>query len=114
MARTLVDWVVRLQRWPIAVVGEFLGTRTDKDPQARAARRWLRRLLMTQAEQLALFSLLVDKGVIERKEYEAALQRAAQQLCIELEETFPGMKARDDGVSMLMPEAFHTTKDWPA
>lgn len=106
------DWVVRLQRWPIGVVGEFTGTRTDKDPQARAARRWIRRLLMTQAEQLATFSLLMDKGVFTRAEYEAALQRAAQTLCLELEEQFPGIKSHDHGVS-IDRRAVETMKDWP-
>lgn len=111
--RNVPNWVVRLQRWPIGVVGEFLGSRTDTDPRAHAGRRWIRRLLMTQAEQLAIFSLLMDKNVITREEYERALQRAAQTLCRELEADFPGITAIDVGVSIDPQTAYETMKDWP-
>lgn len=111
--RNVPDWVVRLQRWPIGLIGEFTGTRTDKDPQARAARRWIRRLLMTQAEQLATFSLLMDKGVFTKEEYLDAFQKAARTLCMELEGQFPGLKARDDGISIDIAKAHETMKDWP-
>lgn len=110
--RTIPDWVVRLLGWPIGVVGEFLGTRTDRDPQARAARRWLRQLLMTRAEQLATLGLLMDKGVFTREEYEIALQRAAQTLCQELQDQFPGIVANDYGVTVSR-DAMETMKDWP-
>ena len=106
------DWMVRLQRWPIGLVGEFLGTRLKSDPQARAARRWLRKLLKTDAECLALGGILMDKGLITREEYEAAVQIAARGICLELEREFPGIVARDDGVA-IGPEFIKTGKDWP-
>lgn len=105
-------WTVRLQRWPFGVVGEFLGKRSSVDPQGRAARRWIRRLLNTQAEQLALTAVLMDKGLFSPEEYERALQRAARQLCRELEEAFPGIKADENGVT-IDREAIETMKDWP-
>lgn len=109
---TTPDWMVRLQRWPIGVIGEFTGTRSDKDPQARAARRWLRRLLMTQAEQLAIFAVLMDKGLVTKQEYQDALQNAAHTLCVELEAEFPGLAARDNGVD-IDKRFIETAKDWP-
>lgn len=107
------DWVVRLQRWPVGVTGEFLGTVLETNPRAKAAKRWLRRLFMTQAEQLAIFTVLMGKGIITQDEYEQALQRAAHILCEELEAEFPGIVSRDDGVSIDIQKAYAYMKDWP-
>ena len=108
-----IDWINRLDRWPMALVGRLLGTVIPDTPKAKGVREHLRELLRHRAELNTIAGLLREKGVITQEEYTARLQEESRWYCDQLEKQFPGFRATDIGVDIDIPQAYKTTRGWP-
>ncbi len=108
-----IDWINRLGKWRMVLVGRLLGTRPDTDPQTIGYRKLIDQLHMRDLECAALLGLLIDKGVLTSEEVTIQMQRAARERCEKYEREFPGFTATDVGISVDVAKAAETTKGWP-
>jgi hypothetical protein len=90
----------RVAKWRTLFTGWQLGTRPKGEPESDAVRDHREVTILLRVEGSALIELLVRKGVITAKEWEAALEREANQLNSDYERRFPGVTAADHGLVM--------------
>jgi len=88
-----------LGKWRKLLAGWQLGTRSDTDPEAAAVRDHREVTLILRAEVNALAALLMKKGVFTEEEFYAIVELSAGQLCLDLEERFPGVTASSTGLT---------------
>lgn len=100
----------RLAKWRNILAGWQLGTRPTGDAECDAVRDTRELLLLLRAEQSAIVSLLIDKGVFTEAEWDAEVVTAADGLSESYERRFPGFTATDVGLEMRMPLAGETMK----
>jgi len=108
--RTLIDALNKLCKWRKFYASWQLGTRPKGDGELRALTHHLELSILLRAEVSAMISLLVAKGVFTQDEWHAALEAEAKMLDHQYEETFPGWRSTQDGLSMKMPEAGETMR----
>lgn len=100
----------RLAKWRNILAGWQLGTRAKGDPECDAVRDTRELLLLLRAEQNALVTLLVEKGVFSIDEWDAQVATEADLLSKSYEKRFPGYVATDVGLEMTMPDAAETMR----
>ncbi len=89
-----------LAKWRTLFTGWQLGTRPKGDPEGDAVRDHREATIVLRAEMSALTALLVDKGIIARDDWLAALEREATQLNADYERKFPGVTASETGLTI--------------
>lgn len=89
-----------LAKWRVLFTGWQLGTRPKGDPEGDAVRDHREVTILLRAEVSALTGLLLDKGAFTADEWQAALEREANQLNKDYEKKFPGVTASMDGLHM--------------
>lgn len=90
----------RVTKWRVLFTGWQLGTRAKGDPEGDAVRDHRELTILLRVEVSALVGLLMRKGVITETEYDAALEREANQLDKDYQRRFPGVRATDDGLEI--------------
>jgi hypothetical protein len=110
--RTGWDALNRLAKWRTVFAGWQLGTRAKGDPESDAVRDHREATLLMRAELSALASLLIEKKVFTREEFDAACIVEADHLNDALAARFPGITATEYGLR-IEPEAAAYMKDWP-
>ena len=90
----------RVAKWRVLFTGWQLGTRPKGDPEGDAVRDHREVTIMLRVESSALTGLLMRKGLITSKEFEAALEREANDLAADYSRKFPGVVAKDWGLEM--------------
>jgi hypothetical protein len=100
----------RLCKWRTVLAGWHLGTKAAHEPGVAAMRDLQDFRLVVRAEVTALTALLIDKGVFTVAEYQAALAREAVELEQEMQRSFPGYRATDDGISITPDVAEETNR----
>jgi hypothetical protein len=101
----------RLAKWRAFFTGWQLGTRLKGDPEGDAVRDHREATLLHRVELSTLASLLVAKGVFTLDEFMAAMESEAEQLELDLQKRFPGIRATDSGLVM-DARAVATMKGW--
>jgi len=86
-------------KWRVLFTGWQLGTRAKGDPEGDAVRDHRELSILLRVEGSALVGLLLRKGVITEAEWQAALEREANQLSRDYERRFPGVTAHKDGLT---------------
>jgi hypothetical protein len=66
--------------------------------------------ILLRAEVSALTGLLIEKGVFTAREFTEAMIIECQQLMSDYEQTYPGIKAEEDGLEYSMPLAAETLR----
>jgi hypothetical protein len=102
----------RLAKWRSVFAGWQLGTRADTDPECQAVRDHREVTILLRAEVSALTCLLAEKGILTGEEWDAALEREADQLSADYANRFPGMEATDHGIAYDLARARETMKGW--
>ena len=90
----------RVAKWRSLFAGWQLGTRPKGDPESDAVRDHREITILLRVEGSALTGLLIRKGLITGKEWEAALEREANELSKDYARRFPGVTAADHGLVM--------------
>ena len=103
----------RLAKWRSVFAGRWLGTRTLTDPEAIAVRDVAEKYLILRVEVTALSVLLQDRGIITTEQFQNQIITECDYLQAQLERSFPGFKATDDGMHIDTAKAVETTKGWP-
>ena len=103
----------KLGKWRSILCGWFMGTRSDKDEQAKAYKDLIERSLIMRAELTGLTRLLVGKGLIEEWELLHWVAEEAAELEKMLEKQFPGYKASALGMDIDVRVAAQTSLHWP-
>ena len=101
-----------LTKWRVLFTGWQLGTRAKGDPEGDAVRDHREVTILLRVEQSALVGLLLRKGVITETEFQAALEREANQLTHAYEQRFPGVTAHEDGLTIDLLRAHAWMKNW--
>lgn len=94
----MTDALEKLGKWRTLLTGWHLGSKTMFDPGVPAMRDLMDRVQMLRAENTAIVSLLMDKGVFTQSEWDERLDLAAAQLDGMMELLFPGFRTSDFGV----------------
>ena len=102
----------RLAKWRSIFAGWQLGTRAKDDPECEAVRDHREATIIMRAEVNALTRLLIEKNVCTLDEVQEAFKEEADALSKSYEETFPGMKATDTGISIDPAVARETMRNW--
>ena len=102
----------RLGKWRALLAGWQVGSRPKGDPECDAIRDHREATLLLRAELTAVIHLLIERKVFTQKQFEAAVEREADFLCMQLESRFPGIRATDDGLSIDPVRATETMKGW--
>lgn len=102
----------RLAKWRAVFAGWQLGTRATGDPESDAVRDHREATLLIRAELSAVVSLLIEKKVFTREEFDASCAVEADHLNDALAARFPGIVATDEGLR-ISTEAVAYMKDWP-
>lgn len=100
----------RLAKWRTFFTGWQLGTRPKGDPESDAVRDAVDARLILRVEVNAITALLIQKGVVTVEEYERAVETEAKAMCRMLEDRFPGVRATDEGIEIMVPEGAETIK----
>jgi hypothetical protein len=103
----------RLCKWRSVFAGWQLGTRDQEDPECQAVKDHRELSMLLRAEVSALVATLVQKGVFTVDEFNTNLEKEAVTMDVENEQRFPGFSSIAQGISMSMPEAAETMKNWP-
>jgi hypothetical protein len=101
----------RLAKWRGVFAGWQLGTRPKGDPESDAIRDHREVTILMRCELNAFAALLIEAGVITAEQWEAALEREADLLCMAYEARFPGIRAVDEGL-VYDGRAIETMKGW--
>jgi hypothetical protein len=101
-----------LAKWRSVFTGRILGTR-GRDPQTQGFRDLFEKLLILRVEVSALSQLLDAKGIISFDEYMKQVTVESDLLTKALAEQFPGMEAKEYGISYDLEKAQETMKGWP-
>ena len=88
----------RLCKWRSVLAGQHVGTKPAADPETKAFRDLYDKLLILRAENSALVSLLLSKGVVTMDELAAQTAIEADVLEQAYEEKFPGVRATSQGL----------------
>lgn len=99
-------------KWRALLTGWQLGTRPKGDPEGDAVRDHREATILLRAEANALVSLLQRKGIITVAEFDAAIERAANQLSHDYEARWPGVTATEDGLVINPQRANEWMKGW--
>lgn len=110
MSKT-IDWVNRAAKWRSVFAGWQLGTRSKEDPECCAVRDHREGTIIQRIELSAAVTLLVEKGIITKEEFEKQMHIEAEHLCGAYERSFPGMVAVDDGMQFDV-RAVDTMRNW--
>jgi hypothetical protein len=108
--RSVFEALNKVARWRKFFASWQLGTRLDTDGEYRAVADQRELLILLRVEVTALTDLLMKKGLINQKEFQAALEREARTLDKDYERSYPGFSTTQDGLRMQMPEAYETTR----
>jgi hypothetical protein len=100
----------RLCKWRSILTGWHIGTQGPHVPGVQAMRDLQDFRLITRAELTALTWLLMEKGIITKAEWEAAVGREANELERMLQQKFPGYRATDTGMIITAAVAAETNK----
>ena len=101
----------KLAKWRNFFASWQLGTRLREDGEYRALKHHLELSILLRAEVNALARLLTEKGVFTAEEFIRALTAEAKRLDHDYEESYPGWRSTQDGMSMKLPEAGDTMLD---
>lgn len=112
MADKPINWIERLGKWRTVFAGWQLGTRPKGDPECDAVRDQRELTMMLRAENNALTTLLVNRGIFTAAELTEQLQEECQHLCRCYESKFPGFKSTDDGMCINATIARDTMAGW--
>lgn len=88
----------RLGKWRNHFAGWQLGTRAKSDPESQAVRDHREVTILLRAEMSAMAGLLLRKGIITETEWQAALEREANDLSADYAARWPGVVATDIGL----------------
>lgn len=98
---TIMDgWMNRVCKWRMVFAGWQLGTRDKEDGECLAVRDHRELSIIQRVEMNALTSLLVDKGVITKREWMEYLLKASIDFDQMLEKKFPGFKSSVTGITV--------------
>jgi hypothetical protein len=90
----------RLCKWRTVLAGWHLGTKMKFEPGVPAMRDLQDNRLIVRVELTALTYLLFEKGIITKAEWEAAVEREADELDKMYRRKFPGYTATDTGITI--------------
>lgn len=96
----------KLCKWRAVLAGWHIGSRTLSaadgyaSPGVPAMRDLMDKWLVMRAENSAIASLLIKKGVFTATEFTKELNVEAQLLDTEMERLFPGLRTTLDGVAI--------------
>lgn len=90
----------RVAKWRTLFAGWQLGTRAKGDPESDAVRDHRELSILLRVENSALVALLIEKGVFTLDEWAAQLVVEAEALNETYERQFPGVTAREDGLTL--------------
>lgn len=100
----------KLCKWRKFFASWQLGSRSDTDGECRAVIHHRELSILLRAELTALTTLLIAKGVFTSEELTRAVIAEAKRLDHDYEESYPGWRSTDAGMSMKLPEALETMR----
>jgi hypothetical protein len=101
----------KVAKWRRFFASWQLGTRLETDGEFKAVSHNREMYIMLRIEQNALVTLLVKKGTFTAEEYQDQVIAAAKALDHAYEESYPGFRSTENGMSMKMPEALETMQN---
>ena len=104
--------IQRVCKWRSVFVGWQLGTRSKEDPEAQAVRDHREVTILLRVECNALANVLITKGIISQEDFTRIVAEEAEHLNLAYQQKFPGFTAHDHGITMTMPAAAETMKNW--
>ncbi len=100
----------KLCKWRSFFASWQLGTRLESDGEVKAVKHQRELSILLRVDVNALAGLMLRKGVFTQEEYQRALIQEAKYLDHAYEESFPGWRSTETGMSMKMPEAGETMR----
>ena len=98
----------KLTKWRKFFASWQLGTVPASDGRYKAVANHRETTILLRAENSALITLLIAKGLIADAEWSAALEEEATRLDLLYADHYPGWESTPDGLSMKLPEAAET------
>jgi hypothetical protein len=100
-------------KWRTLFTGWQVGTRVKGDPEGDAVRDHREVSILLRVESSAMARVLLEKGIITRDEWMAALEAEALELDALYQRQFPGVRASAEGLT-IDRRALPWMKGWPA
>ena len=98
----------KLCKWRSFFASWQLGTRSYQDGESKAVRNHRELSILLRTEVTALTDLMIRKGVFTAEEFTEAVIAEAKRLDHDYEESYPGWRSTEEGMSMHLPEAGET------
>jgi hypothetical protein len=105
-----IDVLNKLCKWRNVFAAWQLGTRPDTDGECKAVKDHREVSIIMRVELSALTGLLIEKGIINQKDFEDAVRLEAEMLDLRYEVKFPGFYTTQEGVGMVLREASATMR----
>jgi hypothetical protein len=101
----------KLCKWRTFFASWQLGTRSRREGEVQAVKHHRELSILLRVEVTALTGLLLEKGVFTEQELNEAVTAEAKRLDHGYEESYPGWRSTDEGMSMKLPEAQETMRN---